>query len=530
MTKEVKNDSPKDKLRPLSDKEWIEISNLVPELGDLRELCLEQRVSPTGVLGTVVATIGLFLQRGTRIEPFNANKPLPISNYVALVSPPGQGKSKSLHKGLPPWDEGMWEATVTASNPASGQGITNAAKSSQPFRKDKKGKELKSRDDKGVVAKPNILVTYEEGLQFENVTDSKLGSGMKGTLNAAWLGDAIGLCQNAATQEANRVIPLGTPITIGMVVCLQPGVAPAIVEDQVGLGARFLLFCPDPNEQVQRDLDIDNMASPDDADVLSSWTPLQYSKFRSKSVKARYPRGELQYVHLDPQIAALLTILHDCTEAWGSRSPEDWNAQLLRVAGQLKKLKGKRASIREKFASEVVNLLDMTNEMKHTVVKVARVAAGIAVYSNSKKITFEHVWAAIKIVTYCAEMTGVYVDVIAERRATEKREEGVGQEIARQAGRVYQVEQGELADMYVLKGVWKADYNANHGAFSAAALYDASKNDRNNMIRLGITSNPMNLSHALNLGYIEAPEEADYYKMVEKYRSQGEELQGKTLR
>ena len=102
MTEEVKTVSARDKLRPLSDKEWLEVSQLVPALGEMRDKCRSQRVSPTGALGTVLASIGLYLEVGTRLEPFNSKKPLPISNYVALVATPGLGKSDSLGHSLPP--------------------------------------------------------------------------------------------------------------------------------------------------------------------------------------------------------------------------------------------------------------------------------------------------------------------------------------------------------------------------------------------------------------------------------------------
>lgn len=194
------------------------------ELAHIRAAARGALCAPTAVLVSTLALAATAAPANLLLPPI-VGAPSKASCYVALVGPPGAGKSVA---------QGIARQLVPDA-PALGLGSGEAVFKIflEPGTQDENGQ----KGPMQLVSRPTALGIYDEG---EHLLSSmaRQGSTLGATLRSAWVGASISSVIAGAAQDA-RQLP-AFRYQLSLLIGLQPGLCGPLLQDQSGMTDRLV--------------------------------------------------------------------------------------------------------------------------------------------------------------------------------------------------------------------------------------------------------------------------------------------------
>ena len=387
-------------VRVMDEEEWMEIIEQVPDLGRVRRLAVEGRVSPTGALFGMCATVPHLVGWGLRVEGYAGEEHQPIATNLAVFGKSGIGKSKSMKWVRPPYDrDDLLEHCIISSGATSGQTFASTfldelqlnnrgtkimeayAEAVKEARKDngvppKKPKLDRHKDE--YIYKPNAIMSYDEANIFDQAVEgTKHGAGLLGAVSAGFFGDAHEISQSAATEGAKRILPRTTPIQMSMWVNAQPNTAKSIVTDQTGFSERFLVISVSQSETYVRRKKADPRRVR--SKLLKNWKPPSNLKAIPTHFGADMSEldGSVYLVEIPDEVSAFLEDVKSRQDLEGVDEEEC------------------------KYLDEQIGDPRWCQiEGTHILAIIVRLAASIALYVGETRVERNHLEAALVMATY----------------------------------------------------------------------------------------------------------------------------------
>ena len=209
------------------------------ELAHINAVARGSLCSPSAVLVSTLALVATAAPANLLLPPI-VGAPSKASCYVALVGPPGAGKSVA---------QGIARQLVPDA-PALGLGSGEAVFKIflEPGAEDHNGQQGPMQ----LVSSPSVLGIYDEGEHLLN-SMARQNSTLGATLRSAWVGASISSVIAGASQDA-RQLP-AFRYQLSLLIGLQPGLCGPLLQDQSGMTDR-LVFAEvtdrtlDPNEPI----------------------------------------------------------------------------------------------------------------------------------------------------------------------------------------------------------------------------------------------------------------------------------------
>ena len=396
---------------PLGDDIFAEVSDLVPEIGEIRKQAIDDGISPTAAVFAVLTTVSQYAGWGVRVEGYNSHPDQPISSNLVVLAPSGKGKSAAMTWAIARYDrEDLWQYAAVATNVTSGQAFVSAylrqtklsdsgrskLKEWQEANEDKKQHErsekpLMDEDKDYIVTKPNMIVTFDEVSNFDQVTaGSKHGDGLMGTVNASTYGVAAHINQVAATDVANRHIPISTPIQIGTWINCQPGLGSALLDKVNGFTNRFLVISPSPTEHFKiPEIGVENKPRKPN-NPFDNWKP--------PALEAEYG---ISMVRLNPEVHEFLSNVDEL------RKISDSSSEAHAVD---------RKILEERIGDDRWGKM----ENPHILPFVVRLASAMALYAGDSKVERCHLDAALPLAIYSNDSKEAYRKYLSTKTVTGK--------------------------------------------------------------------------------------------------------------
>ena len=215
-----------------------EVFGSSPELRHIEAVARGALCAPSAVLASTLALAATTAPANLVLPPI-VGSPSKASNFVALVGPPGAGKSvaQSVARQLVP--------DAPSVGLGSGEAVFKIFLESGPT--DEGGRAGPMQ----LAAHPTVLGVYDEGEQLLASVDRQ-GSTLGATVRSAWIGALLSSVIAGASQGARKVPPYRYQLSL--LIGLQPALCGPLIEDRSGLTDR-LVFA----EVIDRTLDPEDM-------------------------------------------------------------------------------------------------------------------------------------------------------------------------------------------------------------------------------------------------------------------------------
>ena len=387
-----------------SDDEWSVMADAVPEIGEYRETALRAGQSPTAAIWSTWVTIGAALpqmpaqnvrnfrrggkgeeplefgyefpfvpQQVSRLVSLFGKAPQPLTGYLAVLAPPGMGKSEAVHWGSP-FLPGRQEFITACSGQSFATRLNKNSVKVYPKTRNKEGDIVDDMSEPPALEllESNYVAYYDEASEFDKLLNGS-GANLPATFNKAFFGSPAKLAQAAATDDANRAVPgANQSIAVGLVMCAQPGTLRDVVKDRNGFAER-LWWCA--------------MSGGETSDELPEFEVKRW--FSDWSIK--YTKGFT--VGVDPRVREYLSAVTLLVRMRYEEDHPKFHERYEKVC---------------ELASEKAAVWWLTSGGDHGVARVSRLSAQIALMSKRTDVSPADLRAAMVAAMYSARTFDQY--------------------------------------------------------------------------------------------------------------------------